>query len=82
MFTSTVFFHRLEKTISALEKKNMELSDTMIYVRTQRSDKIDVVKKAEKEIIFLENELQIKEKSLQLSLIERNELLDRYVYLS
>lgn len=72
-----VLHFRLEKTVTMLEKKNMAFKDEMKSMGTEKSDKIDVVKKAEKEMKFLKNELQIKEKTLQLSMIERNELLDR-----
>lgn len=72
-----VLHFRLEKTVTMLEKRNMALKDEMKSMGTEKSDKFDVVKKAEKEMKFLKNELQIKEKSLQLSMIERNELLDR-----
>ncbi|WAR09198.1 hypothetical protein MAR_019156 [Mya arenaria] len=68
---------RLEESVSQQEKKRLELLDEIKSLGADRSDKIDVYRKAEMEIKFLRNELQIKEKSLQLSLIERNELLDR-----
>ncbi|XP_052808187.1 uncharacterized protein LOC128237042 isoform X2 [Mya arenaria] len=68
---------RLEESVSQQEKKKLELLDEIKSLGADRSDKIDVYRKAEMEIKFLRNELQIKEKSLQLSLIERNELLDR-----
>lgn len=56
----------------------MALLDEMKQLGMEKSEKIGVFKKAETEMKFLRNELQIKDKSLQLSLIERNELLNRY----
>lgn len=81
-YSSRIFFFflkcRLERTLDQLEKRNMALLYEMKHLGMEKSEKIGVFKKAETEMKFLRNELQIKEKSLQLSLIERNELLNRY----
>ncbi|KAH3834143.1 hypothetical protein DPMN_107462 [Dreissena polymorpha] len=68
---------KLQETVARLEQNKLALMDEIKDLGTDRSDKIDVYKKAEMEIKFLRNELKIKEQSLQLSHIERNELLDR-----
>ena len=64
--------------MTQLEKKNMSLTEEIENIGVEKGQKIDVYSKAEREIKFLRNELKIKERTLQLSLIERNELLDRY----
>lgn len=68
---------RLEETVNQLERKNITLVDELKSINAEKGDKIDVYSKIEREIKFLRNELKIKERTLQLSLIERNELLDR-----
>ncbi|XP_053399549.1 uncharacterized protein LOC128557050 isoform X1 [Mercenaria mercenaria] len=67
----------LEESVTQLERKNMTLMGEIQSIGTEKGEKIDVYNKAEREIKFLRNELKIKERTLQLSLIERNELLDR-----
>jgi len=62
-----------------LEKKIASLYDNMKAIGTEKAETVDLVKKAEKEMKFLRGELKIKEKSLELSLMDRNELLDRQV---
>ncbi|KAL4230768.1 hypothetical protein ACF0H5_011143 [Mactra antiquata] len=67
----------LEESVNILEQKNTSLQEEIKTISEIKGDKIEVYSKAEREIKFLRNELKIKEKTLQLSLIERNELLDK-----
>ena len=75
---------RLEQTVEKLEKRNISLKDDIESlagdITGEKDEKIGVVNKAEKEIVVLRKELQLKDRSLEKSLTERNQLLERFLY--
>ena len=67
----------MQATIDSLERRDVTIRDDILSIAGDQEKKIDVVNKAEREIKFLRKELEIKERSLEVSMVERGHLLDR-----